>query len=317
MICVGSINTDILLLGGDLPQRGSESYFSSCRVLAGGSAANTAAALKRLTKLMPTKLLACVGKDSIGSELLRESSREGVDVSEVVSISGVASGLTCVVVASDGERTMFTCEGASAMLNEDTLVRWERSIERASWIHFANVEAPNAVNLYTRLAKTCKDLEITTSLDPGDSLARRGYGSLRKLLSAIDFLLCNEHEFALIVGQFSPSLLTQFNRTVRTLVKTHHGAFFCTIDEPVYVGGFDVQPLDNTGRDDAWNAGFIYGKLRGFSEQHSIMLANANSAFCSLRAGARNGATLGELARFIQQNCKTSSSALLAEIESA
>jgi hypothetical protein len=72
----------------------------------------------------------------------------------------------------------------------------------------------------------------------------------------------------------------------------------CAVSEGVFHqdGPYAPKPLISTGAGDHFNAGFCYGRARGFSIPHCLALGAANSGYYVRTA---NSPTLNELGRFI------------------
>ena len=87
---IGDCNPDVLVLGGDVtPAFGQqEKLVDRISLETGGSAAITAVAAARLG--LRVALVACVGTDPAGSFMLSELSREGVDISLVLTRDGLS-----------------------------------------------------------------------------------------------------------------------------------------------------------------------------------------------------------------------------------
>ena len=106
---IGDVVQDIVVWCDQPRQHATD---TQCRIhmLRGGSAANVAAfAATRCA----TRFIGCVGDDVAGRALVEELESHGVDVR--VQVRGV-TGVVVVMVAVDGERSMFPSRGASGEL---------------------------------------------------------------------------------------------------------------------------------------------------------------------------------------------------------
>ena len=107
---IGDVVQDIVVWCAQPLQHATD---TQCRIhmLRGGSAANVAAfAAPRCA----TRFIGCVGDDPAGRALVAELQSHGVDVR--VQVRGV-TGVVVVMVAVDGERSMFPSRGASGELH--------------------------------------------------------------------------------------------------------------------------------------------------------------------------------------------------------
>jgi len=87
----------------------------------GGKGANQAVAAARLGARVA--FVGAVGADDLGDEALRELEAEGVDVSAVARLEGVATGVAAIVVDERGENQIAVASGANAALGADNVAR--------------------------------------------------------------------------------------------------------------------------------------------------------------------------------------------------
>ncbi len=67
------------------------------------------------------------------------------------------------------------------------------------------------------------------------------------------------------------------------------GSFAYNGSENVHVPCFDVKCVDTTGAGDSFNAGFLYGKINGFSLEKSCEFGNFVASKCVESMGATTG----------------------------
>jgi ribokinase len=110
---VGSVNLDLVARCRRLPRPGETISGSSFERVPGGKGANQAVAARRLGS--DTRLIACVGDDSLAREALSGLLEAEVDTSGVVARPG-ATGVALIVVADDGETQIVVVPGANGRL---------------------------------------------------------------------------------------------------------------------------------------------------------------------------------------------------------
>jgi ribokinase len=112
----GSANLDTSLRVRALPQPGETVSASKTIVGPGGKGANQAAAIARTG--VPVALLAAVGSDGAGTELLAALDGFGIDTSRVVQHDRVTTGRAYVTVDGEGENAIVISPGANALISE-------------------------------------------------------------------------------------------------------------------------------------------------------------------------------------------------------
>ncbi len=117
MIVVGSVNADWVVAVPRLPGPGETALGGDVEHHHGGKGANQAAAAARAGAGASVVLVAAVGEDESGERELAALAADGVDVSLVARIAGVATGLAMITVAGDSENQIVVASGANARLD--------------------------------------------------------------------------------------------------------------------------------------------------------------------------------------------------------
>jgi len=136
------------------------------------------------------------------------------------------------------------------------------------------------------------DKEITVSLDPGEIYAMKGLDTLKPLIKRTDILLLNEREVSLLTGlnpyEGSKSLLALGPKIIGVKLGDK-GSYATDGLQQVQVDAFKLKVQDTTGAGDAFNAGFLYGALRGLDLKKCLQLGNFTASRTITKVGARNG----------------------------
>jgi ribokinase len=111
---LGSLNTDISLLVPHLPEPGETVLASAAATFgAGGKGANQAVAAARLGAAV--SMVGCCGDDEFGASLRAGLAAEGVGVTGLRAVPGVASGLALITVDPAGENSIAVAAGANGL----------------------------------------------------------------------------------------------------------------------------------------------------------------------------------------------------------
>jgi ribokinase len=112
---VGSINMDLMVRCTRLPAPGETVLGEDFSVVPGGKGANQAVAAARLGARVI--MIGCVGNDGFGQRATEALSAEGINVSQLVRLPGVATGVALITVDQRGENTIALAPGANAALS--------------------------------------------------------------------------------------------------------------------------------------------------------------------------------------------------------
>ena len=284
----GSLTQDVYLYVRGGFSLGSSRVAVEYRVGGGGSAANTAVALSRLG--VPVGFVGVVGGDDIGHILIEDLAREGVDVRAVQIIEGRASSKAYIIVDLDsGERGMIGVRDAANYftLGENVI----EYVKRASYLHVTGYmlqEGPG-LSRAVKLIKRASEKGVIVSLDLTQEISNREI--LRGIYGDIRYLLGNEGEFLLLGYKTTKEDLRRAQREIGcdgVIVKLGERGSVAFVEGEFHrSSSFQVPIIDTTGAGDAFNAGFLYGLVKGYDVETCLEIANAIGAYACRGKGAR------------------------------
>jgi len=230
--------------------------------VAGGSAGNTIFGLAKLG--VPTSFLGKVGKDPTGEFYTRRLAELGGETRNFRYSDGVYTGRCLCIVTPDSERTMRTDLGAAA-----TITALDVTPDVFQGITHVHIEgyAMFAAEFFEKVLRLAKQAGCVVSLDLASyEVVNAVKNHLLEILPLVDIVFANEDEARAFCGCDEPGeqlkKLLFYSRTA--VVKL--GSRGCCIMEnghPVIIPTTPVKAVDTTGAGDLWQAGFIYGYLRG------------------------------------------------------
>jgi sugar/nucleoside kinase (ribokinase family) len=283
-IVLGDVMTDVVArLAGPIAP-GSDSP-AQVTMQGGGQAGNTAAWLT-LTGT-PTAVAGCVGDDAAGSAAEAALRRAGVET-RLSRAPEVGTGTCVVLVAPDGERTMFPDAGANDRLAPGALA--DELVVAGNHLHIAG---------YALLRKGSREgaraeLEraaaagLTVSVDPSAALLSPAF---LELTEGAGLLLPNAEETAALTGVDDPeqAALRLAERVPEVVVKLgEDGALWTDGSQVVRVPAEPVaQVVDSTGAGDAFAAGLIAARLFGAGAEAALSAGCRLAALAVATQGAR------------------------------
>ncbi len=262
VLVVGSTMIDLIAYAERLPEAGETLVGTGFAMGFGGKGANQAVAAARLGARVA--LVNAVGEDAYGAETLANLAAQGVDTAYVRRVPG-SSGVAPIWVE------------AVAALGPHVVVG---QFEIPQAVTAAALEAARAAGAVTVL-------NPAPAADPDPAL-----------LAATDWLVPNEHEFALLGGgTLDGDVAREDARIARlgerlgvALVVTlgERGAAIATRGGPVIrVPAVPVRAVDTTGAGDAFVGAFAVGLAEGWDAIDAVRLGCAFAADSVTRPGTQ------------------------------
>ena len=300
VIVVGSINMDMFAIVAELPRTGETvlgDKFFSC---IGGKGANQAVAIARLQ--CPVSLVARIGKDLFGKQMLSNLKENDIDARFVIEDSDASSGVALVNVNRNGENTVVVVPGTNQRLSGDDVLRAESVISRAK-VLVAQLEIP--LETVDKALSLAKRYNVKTILNPAP-----GNNLPEDLLQKVDILTPNETELERLV-RLKISTKDDMKRACQKLLKTGVKTVILTIGrEGVIVAdkkGFNnypalsVEAVDTTGAGDAFTGGLAAFLAEGLELDQAVKKAIQVAGYSVTKLGAQPSLpTRMELEEFIR-----------------
>jgi ribokinase len=285
IVGVGALNWDKQFIVDRLPIPGEEIVIKSFNESAGGSAANTIAALSRIG--VKCGFIGRVGDDSVGEQIMGAFRDEGVDTSGIVKVPGI-SGTVLAFIDSEGERTMYVDSGVNHDVSLDDISF--DYINKSEIVHMSSFAGATSQNTITKIPAHLENVRL--SFAPG-FLSWRGREFLKPILDKSTILFLNEKEAEALTSSAHASEAGKVLRDegVEKVVITlgAEGCLLLNKEGVQKVEGEKVKARDTTGAGDALAAGFLYGDLRGYNDFDSVRIGNFVASRCVQQIGARKG----------------------------
>lgn len=191
IVVIGSINMDLVLRVPRMPLPGETLTGSAFRTIPGGKGANQAVACARLGRT-PVAMVGCVGDDAFGTTLRAALVADGIDVSHVTALAGVATGIASILVDADGQNSIVYAGGANDLLTPAHIDAALPLIARAS-IVVLQLETP--LDTVRHAITVAYGMGKTVVLNPAPAASLPG-----AVLAQVDYLVPNEIEAAMLLG---------------------------------------------------------------------------------------------------------------------
>jgi ribokinase len=287
ILVVGSTMIDLIAYAERLPEAGETLVGTEFRMGFGGKGANQAVAAARFGAQVA--MVNTVGEDTYGAETLANFAEQGVDTTYVRRVPG-SSGVAPIWVDGAGMNRIIIVPGANLHVPAALAVEAVEAVAPA--VVVGQFEIPQAVTAAAFEAARARG--ITTVLNPAPAADPDP-----ALLHATDWLVPNEHEFALLGGgtlggdaQAEEALIEAFAERLNvSLVVTlgERGAVVLPRGRGVTrVPAVPVRAVDTTGAGDAFVGAFAVGLANGWDAADAARLGCAFAADSVTRPGTQS-----------------------------
>lgn len=302
VLCVGSCSLDAFLglseeeqyVSLDRQQNrlclpyGAKIPLKSCEFLAGGNACNVAVGLSRLG--FQIELMAEIGEDSFGEQILQTLAQEGVGIS-FLQKKGRSS--FAVSINYQGDRTLLT----EHRLREHN---FSFTSVKTGWLYLTSL-GERWQEAYANVLSFVQETKTKLAFNPGTAQLHGGYQSLLPILKATDLLFLNLEEAKALVSQktsskenFSRSFLLRALQEIgaKTVILTDSKNGSCVRGEKgreEQMDSIECPVVEKTGAGDAYASGFLASFLLGQDIKTAMMWGSLNAASVIGFVGAQKG----------------------------
>jgi ribokinase len=287
IISFGSLNMDLVAVGGPIPRPGETVTAQLLRRVPGGKGANQAVGAAR--QGIATVMVGRVGNDAFGDALLTALVREQVDVSAVLRDSD-GSGVALIMVNPAGENAISVIAGANGHVDVGDVARLQPWLNESA-ILLLQLEVPLAA--VTAAAAAARAAGATVILDPAPAQPLPD-----ELLRLVSILTPNQHEaealvgFALVDDAAIVAAAAELQRrgAAQVVIKLGgRGAYALDAGgQGQWIGAYPVTVVDTVAAGDAFNAGLAAGLAAGQPLTAALRRAAAAGALAVTRAGAQD-----------------------------
>lgn len=290
VLVIGEINVDLIVRGGDLwPELGQEKIVEDATLTIGSSSAIFACQAAKLG--LTTAFIGKAGDDEFGRYMTQELAVQGVETKYIIRDRQVKTGIT-ISLSTPQDRALLTYLGSIASLRAQEI---DAAILRnACHLHVSSYFLQSGLREgLAALFARAKAAGLTISFDTGWDPDERWDGALRATLDWIDLFMPNAEE-ALHITQ-APNVKAALEALARyiPLVVIKLGAQGAVARKGGVVVRQEpppVQVVDTTGAGDSFDAGFVYGYLKGLSLSQSLQVA----CLCGALSTRMQGGTAGQ-----------------------
>ncbi len=282
IVVVGSVTMDLVTRTPRIPLIGQTLIGDGFETTPGGKGANQAVAAARLG--YPVAMIAKVGDDVYGPELLQNLARAGVETAAIEQVTG-SSGLAPMFVAHNGENSIVVVPGANGQMDSETIER-HRELIRSAGMVLCQLEIPKEALSYTLAC--CAHAGVPVMLDPAPAAVLPD-----PTWAQATWFTPNETEAAFYLGsevtveEAAQQFLRKGARNV-ALKRGERGVFVAIAGgRAEWVKPFAVEAVDSVAAGDCFNGAFAVALLEGRDPWAAARFASAAAAISVTRTGAQ------------------------------
>jgi sugar/nucleoside kinase (ribokinase family) len=275
LLVIGEINPDLILQGKDVtPAFGqAEKLVENAALTIGSSSVIFACGAAKLG--LKAAFVGIVGDDVFGHYMLTEMQKRGIDTTHCIISKKETTGLS-VILSQPKDRAILTHQGSMASLRytdiDQDLFKRVKHLHVGSFFMLSSLQKDVA-----KLFAEAKAAGLTTSIDTNYDPLETWDSEFHRVLEHTDVFLPNETEALQITRQERIEGALEKLSDIPTLaVKLGgKGGLAKQKDNVVTASPLNVKVIDTTGAGDTFDAGFLYGYLKGWTLEQSLHLACA------------------------------------------
>jgi ribokinase len=288
VVVVGSSNMDLIAYAPRLPAPGETLMGARFQTGYGGKGANQAVAAARLGASVA--MVARVGGDVFGADMLANFAAQGIDVSHVLRTDGVSSGVAPIAVDDAGRNAIIVVPGANALLTPADVDAAAPMI-RGARVLLCQLEVPLETSL--RALTIARAAGVVTILNPAPAPE-----SLPDDLLRVSDLVCpNESEATAISGipvtdtvsaEAAGRALLARGAQAAIVTLGAAGCLYVSASETWAAAAPKVTAIDTTGAGDCFLGSLAFFLARGAGLREAAARTAAVAALSVQRPGTQS-----------------------------
>lgn len=285
IVVVGSMNQDIIMKIGRMPDIGESMMVDECILAAGGKGCNQAVQASKLGANV--SMVGAVGKDAMGDFLLNEAEKYRVNISYVRK-TNVATGMGDAHVLPDGSLFCTVVKGANFELKIEDVDQAEVLLRKANIVILQN-EIPEEVDYYVIDKAREWGYKIIYNAAPAREMKRQ-------YIAKCDIVVVNEVE----AGFYCDTAIDHEEKAKAEALRLCRemgndwiftlgaaGSVVASGDKAIFIPSYKVKAIESLGAGDSYIGALAYALLSGMDLLEGCRFATSCSALTVMGYGAQ------------------------------
>jgi sugar/nucleoside kinase (ribokinase family) len=283
---IGEINVDLILKGDIIPEFGQvEKIVSNADLSIGSSAVIFACGAARLG--LKTAFIGIVGDDFFGNFMIEAMTEKGIDTTGVVIDPNIETGIS-VIFVKENDRAILTYPGSIPELKYKDIKF--HILSRSKHLHLASFFLLEKLRPdISLLFQTVHGMGLSISLDTNYDPNELWDDGLLDALQHVDIFIPNLKEITAITQakHIAQAMAKILNLVPLVVVKLGEEGSIAQKrgENMVSQKSMQVDVVDTIGAGDSFDAGFVYGYLKGMNLVKSLQLASICGSLSTRKSG--------------------------------
>ncbi|MEG0329429.1 MAG: ribokinase [Longicatena sp.] len=285
VIVLGSLNMDLSIQCDSMPKNGETLNGFDFFTNPGGKGGNQAVACAKLGA--STHMIANVGQDVFGNEILEKLKEYGVHTDEIKVSKFDASGVA-VIIRCNHDNRIILCNGANHTLDKTYVFDTLNKIANYEDIFLTQLE--NDYDLVKDAIIHAKSKGLFTILNPAPARALDD-----SIYQNLDLIIINQTECQMLTGIYpvdeesSNKALSVFDKkNVKAIITLGiHGSITNFYEKSIFVSSIKVETVDTTAAGDSYIGALCSCLARNIDIKDALTYASKVAALTVTRKGAQ------------------------------
>ncbi len=284
ILVFGSLNVDLIIGVGHLPQAGETVLGPGYRMVAGGKGGNQALAAARAGA--PVAMIGSVGQDLLAETALKDIRAAGIDLSHLAQVAE-PTGLAAICVDAKGENQIVVASGANLRTHAGQV---PDALLGPDAILVLQMEVPVAENWALIRRAKAKGARVLLNVAPAGAIPA-------DIIGLVDWLVVNENEAQQIAASLGAPKMDarkaaeliagkSGNHVIVTLGDAGAAAFLPS-GGGLSVNALPIMPVDTVGAGDSFVGGLAAALDRGMDLAAALRHASVGGSLACLKPGAQ------------------------------